>query len=89
MQANKNQLRKENDYPHAPWQAHKSVHWSCAALHLQRAWQPLLHPQCISSYDDLDASGRLDQNGLQMESTNVHPHSDRSGRTGLVTKHCL
>ena len=51
-------------------------------------WHPFLHPHRTSSWQDFVTSGNVVQNGLQMPSSIVHPHSCGLGNTGLGTSAC-
>ena len=48
-------------------------------------WHPFLHPHLTSSRHDFVTSGNVVQNGFQMPSPIVHPHSCGLGNTGLGT----
>ena len=54
--------------------------------HLLR--HPFLHPHLTSSWHDFVTSGNVVQNGFQMPSPIVHPHSCGLGNTGLGTSAC-
>ena len=69
-------------------QVQRAVQRKPAFVQEHLPWHPFLHPHLTSSWHDFVTSGNVVQNGFQMPSPIVHPHSWGLGNTGLGTSAC-
>ena len=69
-------------------QVQRAVQRKPAFVQEHLPWHPSLHPHQTSSWQDFVTQGNVVQNGLQIASSIVHPHSCGLGNTGLGTSAC-